>query len=173
MKWKHFPRYWPFLRGIHRSPVNSRIKASDAELWCFLWSAHWINGWVNNRGTGDLRQDRVRYNVIVMDTRFHIDVTLIWELSSETLPMWKCIIDKNAFGVKTKCLVLFYISQLYTRIIDLKQGSSLHTYSDFYPSAQIGLEGYCRHPAGGRAGVTTAPLPLSRAQLLSHRGQTW
>ena len=23
MKWKHFPRYWPFVRGIHRSPVNS------------------------------------------------------------------------------------------------------------------------------------------------------
>ena len=21
--WKHFPRYWPFVRGIHRSPVNS------------------------------------------------------------------------------------------------------------------------------------------------------
>ena len=44
---------------------------------------------------------------------------------------------------------------------------------NFYPSAQIGLEGYCRHPAGGRAGVTTAPLPLSRVQLLSDRGQTW
>ena len=38
MKWKHFPRYWPFVRGIHRSPVNSPHKASDAELWCFLWS---------------------------------------------------------------------------------------------------------------------------------------
>ena len=24
-------------------------KASNAELWCFLWSAPWINGWVNNR----------------------------------------------------------------------------------------------------------------------------
>ena len=23
MKWRHFPRYWPFVRGIHRSPVNS------------------------------------------------------------------------------------------------------------------------------------------------------
>ena len=22
MKWKHFPRYWPFVRGIHRSPVD-------------------------------------------------------------------------------------------------------------------------------------------------------
>ena len=39
IKWKHFPRYWPFVRGIHRSPVNSPHKASDAELWCFLWSA--------------------------------------------------------------------------------------------------------------------------------------
>ena len=30
--WRHqmetFPRYWPFLRGIRRSPVNSRTKAS-------------------------------------------------------------------------------------------------------------------------------------------------
>ena len=26
IKWKHFPRYWPFLRGIHRSPVNSPHK---------------------------------------------------------------------------------------------------------------------------------------------------
>ena len=39
IKWKHFPCYWPFVRGIHRSPVNSHTKASDAELWCFLWSA--------------------------------------------------------------------------------------------------------------------------------------
>ena len=38
IKWKQFPRYWPFVR-IHRSPVNSRTKASDAELWCFLWYA--------------------------------------------------------------------------------------------------------------------------------------
>ena len=30
MKWNHFPRYWPFVRGNHRA------KASDAGLWCFL-----------------------------------------------------------------------------------------------------------------------------------------
>ena len=33
-----FPRHWPFVRGIHRSPVDSPQKASDAELWCFVWS---------------------------------------------------------------------------------------------------------------------------------------
>ena len=34
-----FSRYWPYGRGIHRSPVNSRTDGSDAGLWCFLWSA--------------------------------------------------------------------------------------------------------------------------------------
>ena len=27
IKWKYFPRYWPFVRGIHRSPVNSPHKS--------------------------------------------------------------------------------------------------------------------------------------------------
>ena len=37
IKWKYFPRYWPFVRGIHQwIPLT---KASKAELWCFLWSA--------------------------------------------------------------------------------------------------------------------------------------
>ena len=34
IKWKHFPRYWPFVTG--EFPAQ---KASDAEFWCFLWSA--------------------------------------------------------------------------------------------------------------------------------------
>ena len=38
-KWKHFPRYWPFVWGSHRSRWIPHTKASDAELWCFLWSA--------------------------------------------------------------------------------------------------------------------------------------
>ena len=32
---KHFPRYWPFVRGILRYSANSLTKASDS----FLWSA--------------------------------------------------------------------------------------------------------------------------------------
>ena len=44
-------------------------KAIDVELWCFLWSAPWINDWVNNREAGDLRRHRVHYDVIVMKMR--------------------------------------------------------------------------------------------------------
>ena len=43
-------------------------KASDAELWCFLWSAPWINGWVNNREAGDLIRHRAHYDVVVMSS---------------------------------------------------------------------------------------------------------
>ena len=39
IKWEHFPRYWPFVRGIHRHRWISLTKASDAERWCFRWSA--------------------------------------------------------------------------------------------------------------------------------------
>ena len=39
IQWKHVPCYWPFMRGIHQSLVNSLTKASDAELWYFLWFA--------------------------------------------------------------------------------------------------------------------------------------
>ena len=42
-------------------------KASDAELWCFLWSALEINDWVNNGEAGDLRRNCSHYDVIVMD----------------------------------------------------------------------------------------------------------
>ena len=43
-------------------------KASDAELWCFLWSApEQTNGSVNNRDTGDLRRHRAHYDVTVME----------------------------------------------------------------------------------------------------------
>ena len=48
-----------------------RTKASDAELWCFIWSAPWINGWVNNREAGNLRRHRAYCDVIVMKPRSH------------------------------------------------------------------------------------------------------
>ena len=64
IKWKHFPRYWP---GPRRIP---RTKASDAELRCGASMCSlicvWINGWENNRETGDLRRYRAHYDVTLM-----------------------------------------------------------------------------------------------------------
>ena len=62
IKWKHFPRYWSFVRGIHRSPVNS----PHTGQWRGALICAWINGWVNNGQAGDLRRHRAHYDVIVM-----------------------------------------------------------------------------------------------------------
>ena len=68
IKWKHFPRYRPFVRGIHRSPVNSPHKGQWRGALMFSLIRAWINGWVNNGEAGDLRRYRAHYDVIVMAT---------------------------------------------------------------------------------------------------------
>ena len=39
IKWKHFPRCWSFVRGIHPSPVNSSHKGHWRGALMFLWFA--------------------------------------------------------------------------------------------------------------------------------------
>ena len=66
IKWKHFPRYWSIVRGIHRSPVNSPHKGQWRGALMYSLICVWINGWVNNRGAGDLRRYRAHCDVTVM-----------------------------------------------------------------------------------------------------------
>ena len=66
IKWKHIPRYWPFVRGIHRSPVNSPHKGQWRGALMFPLICVWINGWANNREAGDLRRHRAHYDVTLM-----------------------------------------------------------------------------------------------------------
>ena len=66
IKWKHFPCHWPFVRGIHRSPVNSPHKGQWRGALMFSLICAWIHGWVNNREGGDLRRHRANYDVTVM-----------------------------------------------------------------------------------------------------------
>ena len=54
IKWKHFPRYWSFVRGIHRSAGNSPYKGQWRGALMFSLICVWINDWVNNRKAGDL-----------------------------------------------------------------------------------------------------------------------
>ena len=69
IKWKYFSRYWPFVRGIHRSPVNSPHKGQWREALMFPLICVWISGWVNNGEAGDLMRHRAHYDVTVMTLR--------------------------------------------------------------------------------------------------------
>ena len=62
IKCKHFPCYWPFVRGIHRSLVNSPHKGRWHGALMFSLIFIWING----GEADDLRCHRAHYDVIVM-----------------------------------------------------------------------------------------------------------
>ena len=66
IKWKHFPRNWPFVRRIHRWPVNSPHKGQWRGALMFSLICAWINGWVNNGEAGGLRRHRAQYDVTVI-----------------------------------------------------------------------------------------------------------
>ena len=66
IKWKHFSRYWPFVWGIHRSPVNSHHKGQWRGALMFSLICVWTNDRVNNRDAGDLRRHCAHYDVSVM-----------------------------------------------------------------------------------------------------------
>ena len=52
-----------------------RTKASDAELWCFLWSTLRIKRRVDNREAGYLRHHSAHYDFIVMKSSL---LSFIW-----------------------------------------------------------------------------------------------
>ena len=68
--WRHqtetFSALLAFVRGIHRSPVNSPHKGQwhGALMFSLIWAR--TNGWVNNRDAGDLRRHGAHYDVSVM-----------------------------------------------------------------------------------------------------------
>ena len=70
IEWKHFPRYWPFVRGIHRSPMNSTVPVKFptqrpvTRSFGVLFDLPLNNGWVNNREAGDLRRYRAHYDAV-------------------------------------------------------------------------------------------------------------
>ena len=70
IKRKHFPHYWPFVRGIQQSPVNSPVNSPHKGQWhgtlMVSLICAWINGWGNNREADDLRCHRAHYDVTVM-----------------------------------------------------------------------------------------------------------
>ena len=83
IKWKQFLRFWPFVWGIHRSPVNSPHKGQWRRAWMFSLICAWINGWVNNIEAGDLRRHRAHCDVIegpasnaMKGSRGHIQVPM-------------------------------------------------------------------------------------------------
>ena len=59
MEWKHFPCYWPIMRGIHWSPVHSTDKGQWRRALMLSLKCAWLSGWTNSGIAGDWRHHDV------------------------------------------------------------------------------------------------------------------
>ena len=129
IKWKHFPRNWPFVRGIHRSPVNSPHKGQWRGAFMFSLICVWINGWVNNREAGDLRHYRIHYDVTVMWWCYDITPS-----SSHRRPITgtfkRIFMNENKKVMKTR--YIFIHTSLNVVLNDLINGKSYGIDLDYH-----------------------------------------
>ena len=123
IKWKHFPRYWPFVRGIHRSPVNSPHKGQWRGALMFSLICVWINGWVNNREAGDLRPYRAHYDVTVMKgtkPRFpgiyiHGSYSMWWWYNYAGTQPWKNMITMGMIDTSNLMMIIRWVTNISSR----------------------------------------------------------
>ena len=78
IKWKHFPRCLPFVRGIHRPSMNSPHKGQWRRALVFSLICYWIHGWVNNGEAGDLRRHCAHWGITVITHVFLIYFTTFY-----------------------------------------------------------------------------------------------
>ena len=75
--WRHqmetFSALLAFVRGIHRSPVNSPHKGQWRGALGFSLICAPTDGWVNNQDTGDLRRQRALYDVTVILSEWNLN----------------------------------------------------------------------------------------------------
>ena len=64
IKWKYFPRYWPFVRRIHRLPYPHEDQWRGALMFYLI--CVWTNGRSNNPDSGDLKRNRAPYDATVL-----------------------------------------------------------------------------------------------------------
>ena len=148
IKWKYFPRYWPFVREIHQSPADSPLKGQRHGILMFSLICALTNGWVNNRDAGDFRRHCAHYDVTVMSTR------LIYLFANTYLPY--ASLDSNSLD--------WFIVILNSMLVLISEQAIRHILS-------LALDGWC-NDAGYDAWLTI-PDQLSVEHRISFTSPQW
>ena len=127
IKREHFPRYFPFMLGIHRSPVNSPHKGQWRGALMFSMICAWINGWVNNCEAGDLRRLWAHHDVTVLEL-FEFCQTVLKYFLDPIIRSRKEYILRDAAEVSVAMLLRVFVVCYFVGIISLT-GDTWFIYS--------------------------------------------
>ena len=103
---EHFLRYWPFVRGIHRSLHKGQWRGA----LMFSLICGWINGWVNKCKAGDLRCHRAHYGVIVMSLWAGLPLHEAGRPWCEPDQWWICVVMAYWYRHIIRALGLYSLS---------------------------------------------------------------
>ena len=78
IKWKHFPCYWPFVRGTGEFPSERPVTRSFGVLFDLRLNKRLVN----NREAGDLRRHRAHYDVTEVATVTSDKLTMDFRIDS-------------------------------------------------------------------------------------------
>ena len=134
IKWKHFPRYWPFVRGIHR--VNSPHKGQWHGALVFALICVWIDGWVRTREAGDSRCYRAHYDVTVMLTTVANDKSIVMICAALLVDNNVLCIDYKAYH-RTMEEALNRQSNRDDKMIKIRHHFLLFIFKEFRNMAQV------------------------------------
>ena len=108
--WRHQMEIFSALlvRGIHRSPVNSPHKGQWRGALMFSLICTRISCWVNNGDAGDLRHQRVHY-----------DVTVMWisNNTSDSISFWITVLSSMAVSVEVRAWMTNHTPLFYMDVI--------------------------------------------------------
>ena len=86
MKWKRFPRYWPFVMGIHRSPVDSPFKGSVTAVLMFFFDVR-LNKLLNEQSNcWWVETPRRSFDAIVMAV-----TEVLYAIKAPTVIWYMCV----------------------------------------------------------------------------------
>ena len=114
IKGNFFSRCWLFVRGVHRSPVNSPHKYQwRGALMLSLICAYSVN----NRGAGDLRRHRAHYDVTIVKIASILSI-LIFVYCSDYL--FRLIVIGDSGVGKSSLLMRFAVSFDFSYVKSLR-----------------------------------------------------
>ena len=131
-----------YMRGIHRSPVNSPHKGQWRGALTFSLICTWMNGWVNNREAGNLRRYRAHYDFAVMSL-FSQNDNIPWLIHKgrARMPFW--IMNSIVNLYLTIVSILFYWILWYIKYFHMESWLELniylimHTWNTKHASASV------------------------------------
>ena len=112
IKWKYFPRYWPFGREIHWSPVDSPNKGQWRGALMFSLMCARTNGWAHNQDTGDFRRHGDHFDTIIIWFRSILLLSgkgIIWAIVEHKLWIFISIEIIRVSNVKINACMWLYI----------------------------------------------------------------